>query len=160
MSRIFVVIAVLFVTQIAASAAEPKVVQRWALLIGIDDYAYAQKLQFCGADQLGLSKQLIAAGFPEDHVFALHDKAENPKLRPSLGNIDRQLNLVLSLADADDLLVIGFSGHGVHLNGKSYLCPSDCTLDDPAMLISVDGIYDWCWSMPAATTRVPEARAR
>ena len=126
-----------------ASAAEPlKVAQRWALLVGIDDYAYAQKLNYCGADQVALAKQLIAAGFPDDHVFLLHDKAENPKLRPSFANIERHLELVVNLADVGDLVIIAFSGHGVHLDDKSYLCPTDCTLDKAETLVRVDGIYD------------------
>src|SRR5436190_15998112 len=124
------------------AAESPKVAQRWAVLVGIDDYAYAQKLQYCGADQRALRDQLVAAGFPEDQVFLLHDKAEDPRFRPSQGNIERQLNLVLNLADAQDLVVIAFSGHGVHLDGRSFLCPGDCTLDDAKTLISVDGIYD------------------
>ena len=72
----------------------------------------------------------------------LDDKAEDPRLRPSQRNIERHLNLVLNLADADDLVIISFSGHGVHLDGKSFLCPVDCTLDDAATMIGVDGIYD------------------
>src|SRR5438128_163330 len=82
---------------VSADAADlPKVAQRWAVLVGVDDYAYAQKLQYCGADQRALRDQLVAAGFPEDQVFLLHDKAEDPRFRPSQGNIERQLNLVLN----------------------------------------------------------------
>lgn len=126
----------------AAAADPPKVGQRWALLIGVDDYAYAQKLQYCGADQTALAKQLIASGFPAENVFLVHDKSPDQKLRPSHANIERQLKLVLNLAEAGDLVLIGFSGHGVHLDKKSYLCPVDCTLDDDKTLISVDAIYD------------------
>jgi uncharacterized caspase-like protein len=120
-------------------AQQPKVAQRWAVLIGVDDYAYSQKLKYCGADQRGLCDQLIKSGFPADHVFLLHDKAEDPKFRPSL---ERQLNLVLNLAEAEDLVIVGFSGHGVHLDGKSFLCPGDCTLDDARTLVSLDGVYE------------------
>src|SRR5436190_24177567 len=80
------------------AAEPPKVEQRWAVLVGVDDYAYAQKLQYCGADQRALRDQLVASGFPVDHVFLLHDKAEDPKFRPSKGNIERQLNLGHNLA--------------------------------------------------------------
>lgn len=65
------------------AADERKVTERWAVLIGVDDYAYAQKLKYCGADQEPLAEKLIKSGFDEDHVFLLHDKAENPRLRPS-----------------------------------------------------------------------------
>jgi hypothetical protein len=127
---------------LVAAAEPPKVEQRWAVLIGVDDYAYAQKLNYCGADQLALRDQLVASGFPDDQVFLLHDKADDTRMRPSQGNIERQLNLVLSLADERDLVVVAFSGHGVHLGGKSFLCPGDCTLDDAKTLIAVDSVYE------------------
>ena len=60
----------------AAAAEPPKVAQRWAVLVGVDDYAYAQKLQYCGADQRAFRDQLVASGFPSDQVFLLHDKAD------------------------------------------------------------------------------------
>jgi formylglycine-generating enzyme required for sulfatase activity len=142
LSYLIVVAALFVVLARPAVAAEPRVVERWAVLVGVDDYAYAQKLKYCGADQRALHRQLLASGFPEDHVFLLHDEAENPRFRPSQRNIERQLDLVLNLADAEDLVIIAFSGHGVHLDGKSYLCPGDCTLDDAATLIGVDRIYD------------------
>lgn len=142
MIRCIALVASLFIVG-TASAAEPlKVLQRWALLIGVDDYAYAQKLQYCGADQRALAKQLIASGFPQDQVFLLDDKADDARMRPSQGNIERHLGLILNLADADDLVVIAFSGHGVNLDGKSFLCPGDCTLDDPKSLVSVDALYE------------------
>jgi formylglycine-generating enzyme required for sulfatase activity len=142
MFRLLLPTMLLLTAQPGRAAETPKVAQRWAVLVGVDDYAYAQKLQYCGADQIALSQQLVASGFPQDQVFLLHDKTDDPRFRPSKGNIERQLNLVLNLADADDFVVIGFSGHGVHLGGKSFLCPGDCSLDDPDTLIGVDDVYD------------------
>ena len=41
-----------------------------------------------------------------------------------------------------ETLLLYFSGHGLHYNGKDYLVPSDAILDDPALfeksLVSVD----------------------
>jgi hypothetical protein len=142
MLRLFLSLTVCLASLGSLRAAESiKVAQRWALLVGVDDYAYAQKLEYCGADQLAFGKQLVAAGFPPDQVFVIHDQAENPRFRPSLGNIERQLGLILNLADEGDLVVLGFSGHGVHINGKSFLCPAECTLDDPKTLIPLDDVY-------------------
>jgi uncharacterized caspase-like protein len=124
------------------TAAEPPAGQKWAVLIGIDDYAHANDLVYCGADQLALRDRLLDAGFPKDHVFLLHDKADDAKYRPSRTNLERQLDVVLKLADANDLLVVGFSGHGVQLDGKSYLCPSDGEITSPATLVSLDDLYD------------------
>jgi TPR repeat protein len=142
MFRTIAIFAAVVIVAPVVAAEPPQVVNRWAVLVGVDDYAYAQKLKYCGADQVALSKQLIAAGFPTDQVYLLHDKSDDPRQRPSQGNIERHVELVLNLADADDLVVIGFSGHGVHLGGKSYLCPSDGTLDDPKSLVSIDDLYE------------------
>ena len=116
--------------------------EKWALLIGVDDYANAQDLEYCGADQRALREKLIQSGFAADNVYLLHDQAQDNKYRPSRGNIERQLDLVLKLAEKDDVLLLGFSGHGVHLDGKSYLCPSDAVLDDPESLVSMEKVYD------------------
>lgn len=123
-------------------ASPPKVAERWALLIGVDDYANATALRYCGADQRGLRARLVKAGFAEDHVFLMHDGAEESRYRPSQRNIEKQLDLVLSLASEDAMVVVAFSGHGVSLEGKSYLCPNDATLDDPDTLVSLDALYE------------------
>jgi hypothetical protein len=34
--------------------------QRWAILIGVDDYAEVRKLKYCGADQRALRDRLVA----------------------------------------------------------------------------------------------------
>lgn len=124
--------------------------QRWAVLIGVDDYQWARKLQCCGADVSALAEQLTAAGFAKDHVFLLHDKADATRYRPTKTNVDDNLKLVLGLVEKNDLLVVAFSGHGVHLDGKSYLCPQDAKLDDPQTLVPVDGVYEMLEKCPAS----------
>jgi hypothetical protein len=98
----------------------------YALLIGVDDYSYARDLRYCGADQRALYERLVMSGFPKDNIFLLHDQAKETRFHPSKQNIERHLELVLKLADSEgDLIVVAFSGHGVQLKGKSYLCPTD-----------------------------------
>src|SRR5690606_3345840 len=68
--------------------------------------------------------------------------------------VDRHLNTLLGtldesgealeapgLVEKGDLVVVAFSGHGVHLDGTSYLCPTDTDLEQPSTLISVERIY-------------------
>lgn len=117
--------------------------QKWALLVGVDDYAELTTLRYAGNDQRALAERLIAAGFPADQVFLLHDKATQNKYRPFRENIEKQLNLVLTMVEHDDLVIVGFSGHGIQVEGKSYLCPSDARLDAlPGTLISLDSVYE------------------
>ncbi|HQU46644.1 MAG TPA: SUMF1/EgtB/PvdO family nonheme iron enzyme [Pirellulales bacterium] len=140
--------AVFLAASFAHAAAEPT--QRWALLIGIDDYAELEHLKFAGADMRSLQQELLAAGFEDKSVFLLEDRATQAKYRPSKGNIEKQLNLLLTIVEKDDLVLVAFSGHGVHLDGKSYLCPDDASLDDADTLISLDGVYDRLRRCPAA----------
>lgn len=132
-------------------AAEPGG-RHWALLIGVNDYAEIDDLQFCSRDMRSLRDQLIASGFPEEQVFLLHDTAVDARYHlPNRLNIERQLQLVLGRAAKDDLVLVAFSGHGVHINGTSYLCPSDARLDDPAStMISIEVVYRQLEQCPAA----------
>jgi hypothetical protein len=115
---------------------------RWAVLIGVDDYSEIRKLRYAGSDQRALAEQLIASGFPQDQVFLLHDKATEKKYLPSLANVERQLDLVLALLGEGDLIIVGFSGHGVQINGRSYLCPEDTRIDKlSASALPLDGVY-------------------
>jgi hypothetical protein len=118
-----VALALLAGTTFAPAADAPKVAERWAVLIGVDDYANANDLQFCGADQTALRDRLVAAGFRAENVVLMHDRAADNKYKPSQRNIEQQLSLVISNAEADDLLVVAFSDHGVSPAGKSSLCP-------------------------------------
>ena len=116
---------------------------RWAVLIGVDDYSEVHKLRFAGNDQRALAEQLIASGFPQDQVFLLHDKATDKKYLPFRENIEKQLAIVLATVSPGDLVIVGFSGHGVQWEGKSYLCPEDTRVDKlPATLIPLDSVYE------------------
>ncbi|MDZ4851292.1 MAG: caspase family protein, partial [Pirellulaceae bacterium] len=116
--------------------------EKWAILIGIDDYLNAGDLKYCGADQRSLKDQLIRSGFDERQVFLLDDEAKDRKLLPFKANVERQLQTVLGFAERGDFILLAFSGHGVHFNKVSYLCPIDAKLDDPSTLISMDWVYE------------------
>ena len=144
-----------------ASAQTDKAVVRergeganWALLIGVNDYLNVSPLKYSVADIHALRKQLVATGFGHDHVFTLADDGADVRRRPLRKNIDRHLNALLGTLDdsgeaiaapgmveAGDLVIVAFSGHGVHLDGTSYLCPTDTDLDETSTLISVERIY-------------------
>lgn len=134
----------------AATKGERRVASRWAILVGVDDYAEAEKLRYSGADMRELAKQLVIAGFPQQQVFLLDDKADDSKYRPLKVNIERQLDLVLGLVEREDLVVVAFSGHGVHIDTKSFLCPTEARLTEPGTLISLDTVYERLNKCPAA----------
>jgi formylglycine-generating enzyme required for sulfatase activity len=138
------------VAQEAAGDADAAKVQRWAILIGINDYANAQDLEYSVADQRALGEQLVAAGFSNKQIFVLSDQAKESKYLPFKSNIVKQLELVLGLAEINDLVVVAFSGHGVQFDNTAYLCPTDAHLDDPSSLVSLDWVYEQLQRCPAA----------
>ncbi|NUQ64835.1 MAG: SUMF1/EgtB/PvdO family nonheme iron enzyme [Pirellulales bacterium] len=136
--------------------------QKWALLIGVDDYAEVADLKYCGRDVRGLQQRLLGAGFADDHVILLEDQARDRRYLPFKSNIDTQLEILLGkltpdgrrlaqagLAGEGDLVVVAFSGHGVFLDGISYLCPTDARLERPDSLVSVDRLFKLLEASPA-----------
>ena len=133
-----------FSPQSARAAEGP---QRWAVLIGVNDYNNAKDLTYCVADQQALRDRLIAAGFSEKRIFLLRDGASESRFLPFKVNIEQQLKLLLGLVEEKDLVIVSFSGHGVQFRTKAYFCPTDATLDDADTLVSLDWVYDqlkWC----------------
>ncbi len=63
--------------------------QKWAILIGIDDYIHVKDLHYCGADMRALRDRLVAAGFPERQVKLLHDDAQEKRFLPFKANIEQ-----------------------------------------------------------------------
>ncbi len=129
------------VTAQCENKPEKKKSERWAVLIGVDDYAYAKDLQFCGADMKALQAELVKAGFDERQTVLLSDEAKEKRLQPYKTNIQKQIELTCANAERGDLVLIAFSGHGVHFDKVSYLCPTDAKLDSNETLISLDWVY-------------------
>ena len=125
-----------------ARADDKSDAERWAVLIGVDEYNYAKHLQFCGADMQALRSELVKAGFDDRQVLLLHDDAKEKRLQPSKSNIKTQIELICSNAERGDLVLIAFSGHGIHFDKVSYLCPTDAKLDEKESLISLDWVYE------------------
>lgn len=115
--------------------------QRWAVVVGVNQYVELQDLNFCVADARKFRDQLVSAGFPADNVFLLVDGSDAAS-QPNRANIQRQIASVLQVAEKDDLVLVSFSGHGVHLDGKSYFCPSEANLDNAqTTMVPLELIY-------------------
>ncbi|MBS0207100.1 MAG: SUMF1/EgtB/PvdO family nonheme iron enzyme, partial [Planctomycetes bacterium] len=115
--------------------------QRWALLVGVNQYDYARGLDYCVSDQRALSEALTAAGFPARQVTLMVDDASERRLQPTRTNVKTQIELLVKLARPGDMVLIGLSGHGVLLERTTYFCPSDAKLDDADTLVSLDWVY-------------------
>jgi hypothetical protein len=119
-----------------------KKAQRYALLIGVNDYSPPLgKLEYCQRDMTDLRAHLEAAGFAKGNITFMNDQATDSRKRPSKANIEGELRLRLQLANPDDIVLVAFSGHGLQIDGQSYLCPSDARLDANSSLIAINDLY-------------------
>jgi len=124
--------------------------RRYALLVGVNDYSYFSPLTFCDNDIANLSKTLGHNGFDSRDIVVLRDGLKDRHLLPNKSNIVTQLKLLLESVEKNDLVVVAFSGHGVHIQGKSYLCPYDAQLDRATdTMIALDDVYDLLQKSPA-----------
>src|ERR1051325_5772298 len=116
--------------------------KRYALVIGVDQYADTQITTLGGAsnDARTLANALVQyAGFPSDQVTLL--ASDQPVERqPTRGNILRRLSNMAAVIPADGLLLISFAGHGIELDGQAFLLPSDSQVSNDVDLLEQTAI--------------------
>ena len=116
--------------------------QRYALLIGVNEYTHLSNLRYCDNDMRALQQAFVKAGFPEKNVTLMHGGSRRAELLPFRNNVIEQLKILLGGVRKNDLVVVAFSGHGVHLGGKDYFCTTDTSLEDPAAtMVPVETVY-------------------
>jgi hypothetical protein len=125
----------------AVDPAAPASGTRWAQLVGVDQYEGIGRLKYCSRDVRGLKARLLAAGFPESHIFLLDDKPDGGRQPPTKANIENDLDAMLRQTRPGDVVIVSFSGHGVCIGGKSYLCPREANLNRLDTLIPLDTFY-------------------
>ena len=117
--------------------ALPGVVKRYALVIGVDQYADTQITTLGGAsnDARTLANALIKyAGFPSEQVTLM--ASDQPAERqPTRGNILRRLSNLAAVVPPDGLLLISFAGHGIERGGQAFLLPSDAQVSNDVDLL-------------------------
>lgn len=111
--------------------ASPRIGERWAVVVGIGDYASADipDLQYASADAQAFYDFLrsdAAGPFPQDHILFLKDGAA------TVDAVRQALFVFLQKAEWDDLVVIYFAGHGApdpNRPDNLYLLPHDADLN-------------------------------
>lgn len=98
----------------------------YALLVGIDSYQQIDAINgLAGAsnDAKALAQTLQqVSGFPADHVRLLTSDGD-PK--PTMANITFELDQLSNRAKPGDTVFVLFSGHGIEMDGNTYLVPWD-----------------------------------
>ena len=120
----------------------PAGAKRYALVIGVDQYADTQITTLGGAsnDAKTLANALIQyAGFPNEQVTLL--ASDQPAERqPTRGNILRRLSNMAAVIPPDGLLLISFAGHGIERGGQAFLLPSDSQVSNDVDLLEQTAI--------------------
>jgi len=107
---------------------------RYALLIGIEGYTRAPRLQHTTNDVFELADTLQHRGnYAREHILQMTDDADAEAQRPTKENLLREIAEFVKLPDENDHVLVYFSGHGFRAqDGSLYLAPIDCDPDDPA----------------------------
>ena len=120
----------------------PGSAKRYALVIGVDQYADTQITTLGGAsnDAKTLANALIQyAGFPGEQVTLL--ASDQPAERqPTRGNILRRLSNMAAVIPSDGLLLISFAGHGIERGGQAFLLPADAQVSNDVDLLEQTAI--------------------
>jgi hypothetical protein len=120
----------------------PGAPKRYALIIGVDQYADTQITTLGGAsnDAKTLANAITQfAGFPSEQVTLL--ASDQPAERqPTRGNILRRLSNLAAVIPADGLLLISFAGHGIERGGQAFLLPSDSQVSNDVDLLEQTAI--------------------
>ena len=116
--------------------------KRYALVIGVDQYADTQITTLGGAsnDAKALAHALVQyAGFPGDQVTLLASDQPAERL-PTRGNILRRLSNMAAIVPPDGLLLVSFAGHGIERDGQAFLLPSDSQVSNDVDLLEQTAI--------------------
>lgn len=145
----------------------------WAVLIGINRYKQAPRLNYAVSDAKSVLATLKQLGFSEDKIIVLLDE-EATKQR-----IEQVLYGVLRATQRDDRVFVYFAGHGITVTlprggEEGYILPIDGDPANPALTaISMDDVrrisrwvpakhilfsVDACYSGFAITRDVPPTR--
>ena len=120
----------------------PSASKRYAIVIGVDQYADTQITTLGGAsnDAKALAKALVQyAGFPNEQVTLL--ASDQPAERqPTRGNILRRLSNLAAVIPRDGLLLLSFAGHGMERGGQAFLLPSDSQVSNDVDLLEQTAI--------------------
>lgn len=103
------------------AAAPPAFIRdRWALLVGINQYTDPNfaPLKFCVNDVISLQQMFESLGYK---VLALQDQASEARLQPTKDNIEAELIAICEAVGPDDLLWVHFACHGQLVNGQPIL---------------------------------------
>jgi len=139
--------------------------KKYAFLVGINTYEHSKvlpQLQYAENDAIEVGQLLKKHGF---EIVLLTDtsakESKNDKLKPTKANIEKLLEQQLAKCREGDVLLLGFSGHGMFFDEESYFCAQDSapSLEKKGLdtLIAVKDLYKKIGQCPAAKIMLIDA---
>jgi uncharacterized caspase-like protein len=119
-------------TRMALAANAGPYKNSWAVVIGINGYQKAPRLNYAVSDAKSILAALEGLGFPRDKTIVMMDR-EATKQR-----IEQVLYGILRKSTEEDRVFVFFAGHGITFSlprggEEGYLLPVDADPDDPAL---------------------------
>ena len=118
----------------------PLAAEKYALLVGIDDYqGDISPLRYCVADVEAFAQALVeTAGFNPANVYLMTSQMRGSK-EPSDLKVIKRLSILSQRLQPDDTFVFYFAGHGISKEGQSFLLAvnSDSTNIDTLELSAI-----------------------
>jgi len=136
--------AIILSVAAVATAAEQTTAQRFALLVGVNEYDHnkLKSLRFAENDVSALAVVLKSGQY---QVTLLTTKANSAELKPTKANIENQLKQILQKCHKGDTVLIAFSGHGLQFEGEpdAFFCPVDARpfKTNTDTLVSIGKVY-------------------
>lgn len=129
--------------------ALPAHASRYALLVGVTQYETPMltPLRYTENDMEDMARVLSTRGFLKSKITVLtgQEGRKDKSLRPTAANIETHIDQILGKVKQGDVVIVGFSGHGVEFAddpGNNYFCPSDADLAQRDSLIPLKRIFD------------------
>ncbi len=121
-------------TGVRAQGSNQSIGNSWALLMAVEQYDKAPSLRYTSNDVLELTDALTQRGlYNARNLVTLYDRAEDKQFLPSQENMMREIGAFLKRPQADDSVLIYFSGHGFRDDSNTlFLAPKDCDPKNPA----------------------------
>jgi sulfatase modifying factor 1 len=142
-----VLLAAAVLLVLGSAAAQPAKGEKVALLVGVKEYNDSKlpDLKYTEDDVEDLAKVLRQSGGYACTVLTGARGDKDPRARPTLANIERELQALLRGRGKRDTVIVALSGHGLQLTVKdreeSFFCPFDADPKDPATLLSLTKVY-------------------
>jgi hypothetical protein len=115
----------------------PQASERWALLVGVEDYTDQNISPLRGPenDVNKVRETLVKyAAFSDDNIIVL-STASHDGTMPTRDGILVALSKIRKSVPENGLLLFMFSGHGISRGGRAFLLPSNATLTEDADLL-------------------------